>query len=126
MSEVPDTMINLDPEWGVEWGIWGGQTEEEVRNNPGFATPQYLGLSGELTQRLRDWNKAWLDNYVGPDRKFVEGHHSNNKRGFSEDLDLDGWIREGFIIAQNLERETGYGVRLGFTSYLSRYSSFRI
>ncbi|KAB1503989.1 hypothetical protein F7230_02475 [Corynebacterium sp. 320] len=119
-------MINLDPEWGVEWGIWGGRTEEEVRNSPGFATPQYLGLSEELTQRLRGWNRAWLDNYVGPDRKFVEGHHSNNKRGFSEDFDLDGWIREGFIIAKNLERETGYGVRLGFTSYLSRYSSFRM
>ncbi|KAB3523161.1 hypothetical protein GC425_02455 [Corynebacterium sp. zg254] len=126
MSEGSDQVINLSPEWGVEWGIWGGQTKEEELNSQEFASPRSLGLSPGLTQRLKDWNRAWLDNYVGPDRKFVEGHHSNNKRGFSEDLDLDGWIREGFIIAQNLERETGYGVRLGFTSYLSRYSSFRM
>ncbi|KAB1553868.1 hypothetical protein F7232_02455 [Corynebacterium sp. 319] len=123
MSEGSDQVINLNPEWGVEWGIWGGQTEEELRNSSGFASPQSLGLSPGLTKRLRDWNKAWLDNYEGPWLEISQEAFCNTSRGFLADINLNEWIREGFIISHQLEQESGYVVEVGFArSLCANYS----
>ena len=103
-------VISLLPDSGVEWGIWGGLEKGALEHRDTFATPYELGFSAELAQRLRKWNDDWQDYFL-----FEEGE---GVIGWDGNFDLNAWIREGLLIARDIEMQTTFTVDRRFLSYL--------
>lgn len=107
---MTNEVISLLPEFGVEWGIWGGLEDGAFEHRTEFITPDELGLNGSLSRRLRKWNDDWLDYYL-----FEEGE---GPLGWDANFDLNAWIREGLLIAREIELQTTFTVNRRFLSYL--------